>query len=59
LEKLRLQIVEEVEKRERNFILIEKLMQTTFALRRKEVVKGNPVKDFMENWPALRTDSQV
>ncbi|KAJ4922020.1 hypothetical protein JOQ06_004039 [Pogonophryne albipinna] len=50
----------EVEKGEKNLILIEKLMQTTFALRRQEIVQENPlVGDFLEKWPALRKESQV
>lgn len=60
LEQMRLQIVQEVAKMERNLQLIEKLMQMTFALCRQEIIKGNPpVRDFLENWPALRTESQV
>ncbi|KAL7827665.1 hypothetical protein SRHO_G00333830 [Serrasalmus rhombeus] len=40
--------------------MIERLMQTTYALRRKRVIVDNPsVKDFLENWPALRLESQV
>ncbi|KAJ4937911.1 hypothetical protein JOQ06_002540, partial [Pogonophryne albipinna] len=34
----------EVEKSEKNLILIEKLMQTTFALRRQEIVQENPLE---------------
>ena len=50
----------EVQKSERNLQLIEKLMQTTFALRCQEIVHENPlVKDFLEKWPALRMESQV
>lgn len=60
LEEMRLQIMHEVEKSERNLQLIEKLMQTTFSLRRQEIVQENPlVKDFLEKWPALRIESQV
>ncbi|XP_058264494.1 uncharacterized protein LOC131364978 [Hemibagrus wyckioides] len=62
LEQLRLQIVEEVSKAERSHGLIERLMQTTFALRRKQIVVDNPsqpVKDFLEKWPALRLESQI
>ena len=35
--------------------LIAKLMQTTFALRRKEVINDNlPLGDIQERWPALK-----
>ncbi|KAI4802814.1 hypothetical protein KUCAC02_006388 [Chaenocephalus aceratus] len=34
-------------------------MQTTFGLRRQEIVQENPlVGDFLEKWPALRMESQ-
>uniref|UniRef100_A0A3P9ASN3 PB1 domain-containing protein n=1 Tax=Maylandia zebra TaxID=106582 RepID=A0A3P9ASN3_9CICH len=60
LEDMRVQIKNEVEKTEPNKVMIEKLMQTTFALRRHEIVQDNPmVKNFLEKWPALRFDSQV
>ncbi|XP_056099457.1 uncharacterized protein LOC130105545 [Rhinichthys klamathensis goyatoka] len=62
LEQQRLQIVEEVSKTERSLGLIEKLMQSTFALRRKQIVVDNPsqpVKEFLEKWPALRLESQI
>lgn len=60
LQRLKLQIIEEIAKTERNLTLIEKLMQMTFALRRQEIVSDSPpVKEILENWPALRTESQV
>uniref|UniRef100_A0A668UQS2 Uncharacterized protein n=1 Tax=Oreochromis aureus TaxID=47969 RepID=A0A668UQS2_OREAU len=60
LEDMRVQIKNEVEKTEPNKVMIEKLMQTTFALRRHEIVQDSPmVKNFLEKWPALRFDSQV
>uniref|UniRef100_A0A3P9BCZ1 Uncharacterized protein n=1 Tax=Maylandia zebra TaxID=106582 RepID=A0A3P9BCZ1_9CICH len=60
LEDMRVQIKNEVEKTEPNKVMIEKLMQTTFALRRHEIVQDNPmVKNFLEKWPALRFDTQV
>ncbi|TKS70565.1 Calcium-dependent secretion activator 1 [Collichthys lucidus] len=35
-------------------------MHTTFALRRQHIVQGSPqVREFLENWPALRMQSQV
>ncbi|TKS66099.1 Sterile alpha motif domain-containing protein 3 [Collichthys lucidus] len=60
LEEMRVQIIQETEKTERDQILIEKLMHTTFALRRQHIVQGSPqVREFLENWPALRMQSQV
>ncbi|XP_036447956.1 uncharacterized protein LOC118822786 [Colossoma macropomum] len=60
LEEMRLQIIQEVEKAERNQLLIGKLMQTTFALCRQDIVKGDLlVRDFLMSWPALRMESQV
>lgn len=55
LEEMRVQIIQETEKTERDQILIEKLMHTTFALHRQHIVEGSPqVWEFLENWPALR-----
>ena len=60
LEEMRLQMKAEVDRADRNLQSIEKLMQTTFALRRQEIVQGDPlVKDFLERWPSLRVQSQV
>ncbi|XP_072527461.1 uncharacterized protein [Salminus brasiliensis] len=62
LERLRVQVVEEVSKMDKNLQMIERLMQTTYALRRKQIIADNPsqsVKDLLENWPALRIESQV
>uniref|UniRef100_A0A0F8AUA9 Sterile alpha motif domain-containing protein 3 n=1 Tax=Larimichthys crocea TaxID=215358 RepID=A0A0F8AUA9_LARCR len=60
LEEMRVQIIQETEKTERDQILIEKLMHTTFALRRQHIVQGSPqVREFLENWPALQMQSQV
>ncbi|XP_035990328.1 uncharacterized protein LOC118562181 [Fundulus heteroclitus] len=57
---MRTVIKEEVDKAERNLLSIEKLMHTTFALRRQEIVQGEPlVKDFLERWPALQIQSQI
>lgn len=54
LENLRLQITQELNKREID------LMQTTFSLRRHDAVQGNSfVKSPVEKCPALRTESQV
>ena len=60
LEQRRQEIVLEMEKTAKNQILIEKLMQTTFALRRQDIVQGSPeVSSFLERWPALKMESQV
>jgi len=60
LERLRLQIVDEVTRSDKNLPLIEKLMQTTFALRRNEIINDElPVGEILERWPALKMESQV
>uniref|UniRef100_A0A3P9H9U1 PB1 domain-containing protein n=1 Tax=Oryzias latipes TaxID=8090 RepID=A0A3P9H9U1_ORYLA len=60
LEQLRLQIIDEVKKTDKDHILITKLMQSTFALRRKEIISDDlPVADILERWPALKMESQV
>lgn len=57
---LQLIILQETEKTKKNHILIDKLMHTTFALRRQHVVQGSPqVREFLENWPALQMQSQL
>lgn len=59
---MRGEIVQEVEKTERNQLVIGKLMNTTYALRRQEIV-GAPVsprvRDVVDRWPALLMESQV
>lgn len=60
VEQLRLQVIDEVKMTGRNLTLIAKLMQTTFALRRKEIINDDlPVGEMLERWPALKMDSQV
>ncbi|KAM6978686.1 sterile alpha motif domain-containing protein 3-like isoform 2-T2 [Tautogolabrus adspersus] len=60
LERQRLQIVDEVMKTDKNLPLIAKLMQTTFSLRRKEVINDDlPVGEILERWPALKMESQI
>uniref|UniRef100_A0AAY4CW59 Uncharacterized protein n=1 Tax=Denticeps clupeoides TaxID=299321 RepID=A0AAY4CW59_9TELE len=60
LEEMRLDILHEVEKSEKNLLLIDNLMQMTFSLRRHEIVQENPLlKDFLVKWPALQIESQV
>ncbi|MGH0120457.1 UNVERIFIED_CONTAM: hypothetical protein FKN15_066344 [Acipenser sinensis] len=60
LERQRLEIIQEVQKTEKTLPLIDRMMQTTFVLRRQEVVTNNPPgRDILERWPALRLESQV
>lgn len=61
-EQLRLQLLEEISKAERDQLFIDRLMNTTFALRRKHIIVENPsqpVSEVLENWPALVMESQV
>ncbi|XP_054588697.1 uncharacterized protein [Nothobranchius furzeri] len=52
--------MQEVERSEKNLVMIDKLMQMTFALRRLEIVKGDlMIGEFLQKWPALRIDSQI
>ncbi|KAM6992716.1 uncharacterized protein LKV04_008681 isoform 2-T2 [Tautogolabrus adspersus] len=47
-------------KTDKNLPLIAKLMQTTFSLRRKEVINDDlPVGEILERWPALKMESQM
>lgn len=60
LERAREQLVDEMKKREPNAQLIKQKMEMTFALRRKEVVEGEPaISQMLERWPALFTEDQV
>ena len=60
LEHLRQNIDDEVKKTEKNLPLIRKMMQTTFALRRQNIVNtGRPVNELMDLWPALKMESEV
>ncbi|RXM96314.1 hypothetical protein EOD39_15836 [Acipenser ruthenus] len=60
LERQRLEIIKEVQKTEETLPLIDRMMQTTFVLRRQEVVTNRPpVRDILERWPALHLESQV
>uniref|UniRef100_A0A8C6SB17 Uncharacterized protein n=1 Tax=Neogobius melanostomus TaxID=47308 RepID=A0A8C6SB17_9GOBI len=60
LEQLRLQISEEIDRIDRDEVFIEGGMQTTFALRRHEIITGEHlVKDLLMRWPALKMESQV
>lgn len=62
LEAVREEIIHEVQKTERNQLVIGKLMNTTYALRRQEIVGAlvaPRVRDVMDKWPALLMESQV
>ncbi|KAM9354907.1 sterile alpha motif domain-containing protein 3-like [Pholidichthys leucotaenia] len=60
MESKRKELVEEMKKRRPTAALITKIMDSTFALRRQELVNLEPpVKDTMERWPALFTESQI
>ncbi|KAM4592885.1 sterile alpha motif domain-containing protein 3-like [Odontesthes bonariensis] len=60
IESKRKELVEEMRKRRPTAALITKNMDSTFALRRQELVNLEPpVKDTMERWPALFTEGQI
>ncbi|KAK7878817.1 hypothetical protein WMY93_030891, partial [Mugilogobius chulae] len=60
LEEQREKIVEEMKKVDKNLTTVGKLMQTTFALRRQNiVVTAAPVKDLLQLWPALQCPSEI
>lgn len=56
----RLQMVDELQTADINLPLISKLMDTTFALRRREVIHDDIcVVEVLERWSALKMDSEV
>ncbi|XP_026078313.1 uncharacterized protein LOC113056059 [Carassius auratus] len=60
MESKRKEMVEEMKKRRLNVALIARNMNSTFALRRKELIEKEPaVKNTVERWPALFTQSQI
>lgn len=60
MESKRKELLEEMKKRRPTASLIAKNMDSTFALRRQELVNLEPsVKDTVERWPALFTEGQV
>ncbi|XP_026138046.1 uncharacterized protein LOC113115044 isoform X1 [Carassius auratus] len=60
MESKRKEMVEEMKKRRLNVALIARNMNSTFALRRKELIEKEPaVKNTVERWPALFTHSQI
>ncbi|XP_051795138.1 sterile alpha motif domain-containing protein 3 isoform X1 [Acanthochromis polyacanthus] len=53
-------LVDEMQKRTPNGPLVEKKMDQTFALRRKEVVDSEPaISTMVKRWPALFTEDEV
>ncbi|KAJ8341951.1 hypothetical protein SKAU_G00342420 [Synaphobranchus kaupii] len=55
----RLEMVEKSKKKDRDMIMINRYMQSTFALRRDETVKFEPpIAEFKERWPALFAEAQ-
>ncbi|KAL6473124.1 hypothetical protein MHYP_G00193120 [Metynnis hypsauchen] len=59
LEKLRLDLLSEVKKKNNEKLIAEK-MSKTFSSRRLEVVSSSPaVQDVKERWPALFSEAQI
>ncbi|KAL1269169.1 hypothetical protein QQF64_031458 [Cirrhinus molitorella] len=60
MESKRLQLVEEIKKSHPSSTLISQHMDSTFSLRRKEIVeKEPPVKETLQRWPSLFTERQI
>ncbi|XDV22688.1 hypothetical protein PO909_027534 [Leuciscus waleckii] len=60
MESKRKEMVEDMKKSRLNAALIARNMNSTFALRRKELIEKEPaVKNTVERWPALFTQSQI
>ncbi|XP_051533182.1 sterile alpha motif domain-containing protein 3-like [Myxocyprinus asiaticus] len=58
LESERMALMDEMEKRKRDRKIIDALMESTFALRRKEIVDGEtPVSVIEDRWPALFSEN--
>lgn len=59
LEKIRLELLEDVKKKNNDRVIYPKMAQT-FSYRRLEVVTGSPAADdFKERWPALFTEAGI
>ncbi|XP_076733123.1 uncharacterized protein LOC112430670 isoform X1 [Maylandia zebra] len=59
LEKERIALLSEVQKRNNDNIVTMK-MQKTFSYRRQEVIQGQPfIADFKSRWPALFTEKEI
>ncbi len=60
LEDERKTLIEEIQKVRKDWKMIDALMGSTFALRRKEIVDDEPpVSEVAERWPALLSERQV
>lgn len=60
LESERTVLIEEMKKKKRDGKMMATLMESTFALRRKEIVEGEPpVSEVEDRWPALFSETQV
>lgn len=60
LEDERITLIEEMQKKNRDWKVVDVLMGSTFALRRKEIVDGEPpVSEVADRWPALLSERQV
>ncbi len=60
LEDERKTLIEEMQKVRKDWKMIDALMGSTFALRRKEIVDDEPpVSEVAERWPALLSERQV
>ncbi|XP_059213846.1 sterile alpha motif domain-containing protein 3-like [Centropristis striata] len=60
LEIERIALIEEMKKKKRDGKMMDALMDSTFALRRKEIVDGEPpVSEIEDRWPALFSERQI
>lgn len=60
LESERIVLIEEMKKKKRDVKIMDNLMESTFALRRKEIVEGEPpVSEVEDRWPTLFSERQV
>ncbi|KAI7790215.1 hypothetical protein IRJ41_009305 [Triplophysa rosa] len=60
IESERITLMQEMKKKKRDRKMIDSLMESTFALRRKELVNGEPlVSEIKERWPALFMKKQI
>lgn len=60
LEDERMTLIEEMKKKKPDWKRVDSLMGSTFALRRKEIVDGEPpVSEVADRWPALISERQV
>ncbi|XP_028439578.1 uncharacterized protein LOC114559221 [Perca flavescens] len=60
LETIRNNLVEELKKKKPNGIMILQIMDQTFPMQRREIVRDEPdVRSLVDRWPALFTKGQV